>query len=47
MGGEGGMDAKQSSGAREERHTLPRVLAAAIRCKAARIWPTEAEEEQE
>lgn len=39
VGGEGGMEAKQSSDAREEQHTLPRVLAAAIRCKAARIRP--------
>lgn len=39
VGGEGGMEANQSSGVREELDTLPRVLAAAIRCKAARIRP--------
>lgn len=47
MDGEGGMEAKQSSDAREEQDTLPRVLAAAIRCKAVRIRPMEEEEEGE
>lgn len=33
------MEAKPNSGVREELDLLPRVLAAAIRCKAARIGP--------